>query len=107
MPNLTNIPALDVVIGLAFVYFLLSLVLSSVTEALSPSPRPDIPRIPAAPITGAAPLVAVRPPRSEGQRAFAAATSAFAGAQGPGALQKYPEIAHWLAAAGPAGGAGA
>lgn len=35
MPSLTNIPALDVVIGLAFVYFILSLVLSSVTETIS------------------------------------------------------------------------
>jgi hypothetical protein len=35
MPGLTNIPALDVVIGLAFVYFILSLALSSVTESIS------------------------------------------------------------------------
>jgi len=35
LPNLTNIPALDVVIGLAFVYFILSLALSSVTETIS------------------------------------------------------------------------
>ena len=35
VPNLTNIPALDVVIGLAFIYFILSLVLSSVTETIS------------------------------------------------------------------------
>jgi len=82
--------------------------IGSVTEALSRDARADIPRIstPTAPTTAAAPLVAVRPPRSEGQRAFAAATSAFAGAQGPDALHKYPQIAHWLAAAGPAGGAG-
>jgi hypothetical protein len=35
VPSLSDIPALDAVIGLAFVYFVLSLVLSSVTEALS------------------------------------------------------------------------
>ena len=35
VPSLTNIPALDVVIGLAFVYFILSLALSSVTETIS------------------------------------------------------------------------
>jgi hypothetical protein len=35
VPNLSNVPALDAVIGLAFVYFVLSLVISSVTEAIS------------------------------------------------------------------------
>jgi hypothetical protein len=80
--------------------------IGSLTEALSANARADIPRISHAPITAAAPLVSVRQPRSEGQRAFAAATSAFAGNRGQDALQKYPQIAHWLAAAGPNGGAG-
>jgi hypothetical protein len=35
VPNLSNIPALDVFIGLAFVYFILSLVISSVSETIS------------------------------------------------------------------------
>ena len=35
MIDFSKIPAIDVVIGLAFVYFLLSLVISSLTETLS------------------------------------------------------------------------
>jgi hypothetical protein len=35
VPNLTGNPAIDTAIGLAFVYFLLSLVVSSLTEAIS------------------------------------------------------------------------
>ena len=35
MLDLSNMPVLDTVIGLAFVYFLLSLVISSLTEAIS------------------------------------------------------------------------
>jgi len=38
-------------------------------------------------------------------QSFAAAAGAFANARGQDALQKYPQIAHWLAAA-PAGSAG-
>src|SRR5262245_49733808 len=78
--------------------------IGSVTEALSPNARADIPRVSPAPITVAAPLVSIRAPRTDGQRAFAAATSAFAADRGQDALQKYPQIAHWLATAGPAGG---
>jgi phospholipase C len=73
--------------------------IGSVTEALAPEARSDIPRIPDAPITGAAALASVRPPQTHGQRSFAAAASAFAAARGQDALQKYPEIAHWLATA--------
>ena len=79
--------------------------IGSVTEALAASPRADIPRIPHDPIAGAASLLSVRPPRTDGQRAFAAAATAFAAARGQDALQKYPQIAHWLATAGaPAAG---
>jgi phospholipase C len=77
--------------------------IGSVTEALAPEARSDIPRIPDAPITGAAALASVRPPQTHGQRSFAAAASAFAAARGQDALQKYPEIAHWLATAGVVG----
>ena len=35
MPDVSGLTALDVFIGLAFVYFILSVVLSSVTEAIS------------------------------------------------------------------------
>ena len=74
--------------------------IGSVTEALSPTARADVPRIAHDPIVGAAPLVSVRQPQTDGQKAFAAATSAFAGARGQDALQKFPQIAHWLATRG-------
>ena len=75
------------------------------TEALSPVARADIPRLSDQPIAGTAPLVSVRPPQSDGQRSFAAGAAAFAGARGQQALEKYPQIAHWLATA-PAGATG-
>ena len=74
--------------------------IGSVTDALSPDARADVPRIPGAPIAGTAPLVSVRPPGTDSQRSFAAAATAFAGARGQDALQKYPQIAHFLAATG-------
>jgi phospholipase C len=76
--------------------------IGSVTEALSPVARADIPRLSDQPIAGSAPLVSVRAPQTDSQRSFAAAAGAFANARGQDALQKYPQIAHWLAAA-PAG----
>ncbi len=71
--------------------------IGSVTDALSADARPDVPRIPDAPLSGTAPLVSVRPPGTDSQRSFAAAAIAFAGARGQDALQKYPQIAHFLA----------
>jgi hypothetical protein len=77
-----------------------------VTEALSPVARADIPRLSDQPIAGAAPLVSVRAPQTDSQRDRSRSPrSAFANARGQDALQKYPQIAHWLAAA-PAGSAG-
>jgi phospholipase C len=73
--------------------------IGSVTEALSPEARSDVPRLPHGSIAATAPLVSVRPPRTDGQRSFAAAASAFAAARGQDALLKYPQIAHWLATA--------
>src|SRR6478672_6421671 len=35
MPNLSGMPAIDVALGLAFLFFLLSLVCSSINEAIS------------------------------------------------------------------------
>jgi phospholipase C len=78
--------------------------IGSVTDALDPAARADIPRIPHDPIPGATALASVRPPgvgQTHGQESFAAATSAFAAARGQDALQKYPQIAHWLATATP------
>jgi len=72
--------------------------IGSVTEALSPDPRADIPRIPDAPLAGTAPLVSVRAPGTDSQRSFATAATAFVGARGQDALQKYPQIAQFLAA---------
>ena len=70
--------------------------IGSVTDALSADARPDVPRIPDAPLSGTAPLVSVRPPGTDSQRSFAAAAIAFAAARGQDALQKYPQIAHFL-----------
>jgi phospholipase C len=75
--------------------------IGSVTEALSPEARADIPRLTHEPlISPSAPLLSVRPPTTAGQKCFAAAASAFAAARGQDALQKFPELAHWLATAG-------
>ncbi|HEY7376111.1 MAG TPA: alkaline phosphatase family protein, partial [Polyangia bacterium] len=75
--------------------------IGSVTEALSPEARPDIPRLTHEPtISASAPLASVRPASTDGQKCFAAGASAFATARGQDALQRFPELAHWLATAG-------
>jgi len=72
--------------------------IASVTEALSPDARADIPRL--APIAGAAPPVSAAGPPTEGQKSFAAALLALARAKGQAVLRKYPQIASWLSTAG-------
>jgi phospholipase C len=74
--------------------------IGSITAALSPDARPDIPRLTHQPIAATAPLASVRAALTEGQKCFAAAVAAFARARGQAALQKFPQIAHWLATAG-------
>jgi phospholipase C len=72
--------------------------IASVSAVLdSGPPRSDIPRISPAPIQAAAALQTWADPVNAMSNSFATAIEQFAQAHGPAALQKYPEIAHWLA----------
>lgn len=72
--------------------------IASVSAVLdSGPPRSDIPRISARPIAAAAALRTWADPVNAMSNSFATAMEQFAQAHGQAALQKYPEMAHWLA----------
>jgi phospholipase C len=79
--------------------------IASLTSVLSVTPRADVPPCNVGPIpAGATMLSTQRPPASmtPGQTAFAVAAEAFAKDRdtGQAGLQKYPDLAHWLATKG-------
>jgi phospholipase C len=78
--------------------------IGSVTGVLSPNARTDVPRSPTKPIAATVVLATDRGTQSltSAQTAFAAGVEGFAKQQGPSALQKYPDITHWLATRQPA-----
>ncbi len=71
--------------------------IGSVTAALGTQPRAETPRSPPVSLSTSVVLSDLREPLTEGQKAFAAALEAFAKDQGHAALEKYPQVAHWLA----------
>ncbi|HYQ04796.1 MAG TPA: alkaline phosphatase family protein [Polyangiaceae bacterium] len=71
--------------------------IGSVSAVLdSGPPRSDVPRIPASPIAATAALKTWAEPVGAMANAYATAIEQFAQAYGKDALEKYPEIAHWL-----------
>jgi phospholipase C len=71
--------------------------LASVTDVLSATPRADRPRMPDVNIFVQAELADVRRSLTPNQTAFARGLEGFATAHGARALDRYPQIAHWLA----------
>jgi phospholipase C len=71
--------------------------LASVTDVLSATPRADRPRMPDLLIPVQAELADVRRSLTPSQTAFAQGIDGFATAHGAKALDRYPQIAHWLA----------
>jgi phospholipase C len=73
--------------------------IASVTAALSSAPRPDVPPCPVSSVPVPATVLATQRDSahmSAGQTAFATAAGQFADRMGQPALDKYPDLAHWL-----------
>jgi hypothetical protein len=71
--------------------------IASVSAALdSGPPRSDLPVVTSVPIAATAALVSTREPTNANHASFVAAVEGFAKQAGPPALQKFPEIAHWM-----------
>jgi phospholipase C len=71
--------------------------IGSVTATLSAQPRAETPRSPPVSLSTTVLLSDLREPLTDAQKAFAGALEAFAKDQGHAALEKYPQVAHWLA----------